>query len=274
MANDLIRPETGIPEQASREAISFLSQMLLPYRSLDGKDLIRRALSAPERSSLKRRKDHLAARMGQGDRKAMMRAIVSMLAVFPSRGDADQTKAIVTAYVTAVHDLPTWAVEKSCLRFSRGEVRADEIGLAKMDSSFAPSAPQIRRVALDEMKPFTAELSMLRRALLADVEVDPLTSEDREALAAKFGGLKRELEQRCDVLIAERQASSERVIQRASAASARLIMREYEERGIAPPSDNPLSISMYLALGWKIEFYGDEQVLVRPENRREVIDGM
>lgn len=110
-----------------------------------------------------------------------------MLAAFPAReGQAEVSVALrVEAYFTAVGELPAWALRKA----------VDDVlrGVAGFDERFAPTPPQLAKLARQHMSEAMTRRHKLR--LLLDAKVDaPLPSaEQREKRLAQFEELRRSL---------------------------------------------------------------------------------
>ena len=94
-------------------------------------------------------------------------AITKMMMVLPSRRDNDvSAEARGEAFLAALEDVPTWAVEAAIRRFYRGNAGDDENG-RPYDCTWAPAPADLRRVALSELwrvKGRTREIDELLRA--------------------------------------------------------------------------------------------------------------
>lgn len=115
-----------------------------------------------------------AAQSGPVDRIGA--AIAGMLSAFPSQqlGDAEQM-ARAGMYRAALEDVPAWAVDRAVKFWMRREHSE-----GRENYAFAPSPPQLRRLAVIACGPVRGELQKLRRLLSAKVERN-LTHEQRAA---------------------------------------------------------------------------------------------
>lgn len=92
--------------------------------------------------------------------------VMGMLANFPRQnGTEDTGSAKGEGYALALDDLPSWAVRRACGFWLRGEH-----GAGRENYAFAPSPPELRRLALIAAAPVRGELMRLRRLLAAEVE--------------------------------------------------------------------------------------------------------
>lgn len=107
---------------------------------------------------------------------------VKLLMAFPAQQLSETTARLrADAYFEALGDLPSWALRAACHRWLRGDV--GDVHLA-----FAPSPPQLRKTATEEMLPCRAQLVRLRRLLDAQV-LKERSAEDRAAMAQRIAGL-------------------------------------------------------------------------------------
>ncbi|BBF92667.1 hypothetical protein BLTE_13520 [Blastochloris tepida] len=128
----------------------------------------------------------LAEALKPGDRRAAARAVLAMLGLFPAGAavgaDVD-VKELVAGYVSAVEDLPAWAVEAACRRFIRGEAPGH-------NKAFRPSSAELAHLARQQVIPVRAEQITIRRILSAEVVRD-VPKADRERVAMRLSELSR-----------------------------------------------------------------------------------
>jgi hypothetical protein len=111
------------------------------------------------------------------------KVVGNMFLLFPSvRMGLDQTKAVTTAYVAHLKDLPLWAIEAGCKS-------AVAKGLA-----FPPSAPELRASAEQALQSIRDEEAAILKVLDAQVYHSAPKAE-RERIKAGFQGLLTELSQ-------------------------------------------------------------------------------
>lgn len=89
-------------------------------------------------------------------------AIITLLGTFPSTGGNDKARA--NGFRIALEDLPAWAIEEAVKRWLRGED-----GEGSENYAFAPSPPQLRRLALRARALVELRLRNFHRLLQAEV---------------------------------------------------------------------------------------------------------
>lgn len=142
--------------------------------------------TAPERVECERHAAALAAFTDAGPSRVIGAAVASMLACFPAQAASDDAmKARAVGYLTALADLPAWAVERGAAYWMRREH-----GEGRENYAFAPSPPELRRLAVIAAAPLRAELKATRRLLDAEIETEIPASKVAERLAALSASLK------------------------------------------------------------------------------------
>ena len=118
--------------------------------------------------------------------------IETLVGAYPTTG-ADQHRLM--AFRMAIDDLPAWAVEAGIRKWFRGED-----GVGTENYSFAPSPPQLRRLALRAKNAAEGRILLLRRLLAAKV-VDEAASAlvDPRKVQAVLGNLSGKLGSDVDV---------------------------------------------------------------------------
>lgn len=108
--------------------------------------------------------------------------VVRLLVAFPAANmSPEAARARASIYVSVMADLPGWAIRIACDKWLRGD--------AEGNLAFAPSPPQLRQLAEAQTLSHRAAIVKLRRVLDAVPMEYRAPSEDRAAIAAKFGGL-------------------------------------------------------------------------------------
>lgn len=149
--------------------------VLLPGKELDAEE---RRQIAGRLSTLRRSLDHR-------DNQELAKAIAKLMATYSSaRGSADEARSLVTAYVSALADLPPWSVSEACQAWVRG-------GYGATASAFAPSAAELHKAAAFIVAKFKREAEDMERALSA--RTTPITAEERTRVIDGFAKLRAEL---------------------------------------------------------------------------------
>jgi len=98
--------------------------------------------------------------------KARLFLLTKLLIGFPSAGNQSEkaTDARLEFYLDAIGDIAPWALDAAIKRWVRGDVENSNV-------DFAPSPGTLHRLCLAEVKPFTDQVSQLKR-LLSAVSID------------------------------------------------------------------------------------------------------
>lgn len=143
------------------------------------------------RRLLERRAEQLARMMApfRGAEQAA-RARSALAALFGSNATLSgrDAGALVAAYLTALADLPAWAIESACLRAARG-------GVPGLNPDFAPTAARLHDLAREAMSDVAAERAKISDVLRARIE-PPVDPEMRERVGQLLTGLADELKER------------------------------------------------------------------------------
>lgn len=132
------------------------------------------APTTADRREIAARIEVLAASLDQRAIDRTASAVAELLIVFDIKDrDPAAAKARAKGFMTALDDLPSWAVEGACRAWLRGEVDGGA-------SRYAPAPPELRKAAIQQMTPVLRQRRMLQRVL--DAEVLPeYTAEERAA---------------------------------------------------------------------------------------------
>lgn len=260
------------PPQCSSDFWSFLYAVATPETDPEGNFVLRRALSRHEREALARRKQTLTPWLEAGPRNKVARAVTNMLVGWSAAGKAmtmEEAAAVATQYTVALAGVPLWAVERACIRFAGGQVRAEELKRKSIDWSFPPSSADLRIVAVEIARPFGEELTRIRMTLNGRAGRPSTASlEERAAALARI-----------DAWLAERRGGDKYATEAEMAArNARLFadeerrteeaLRAYDALGLRRPpitKGKPVvTPSILMSLGWTVEEVDGDRVLVTP----------
>lgn len=266
------------PPPAADE-IAVIIAKTAPTRNADGKVTIRHALAPDSRKLLASRHAELEKWTAPGKQTKLTESISALLLGLDRRNlDGESHMVTATEWARFCGDLPWWAVERACIRFARGEVRPDELGVDHFDVGWAPNVAQLHRVAsaiAQRLRDERYQIGCCLTGVLMIAQREQ-TAEERAASAARiaerlaqFNGefkatADREAEDRRARnagLEAERRRHDAEFIDRQIAA-------EWKALGVAPPEtkpgQRPTSWSMLKSLGWRITELAGEKILVPP----------
>lgn len=233
--------------------------------------VLQRTLAIREKELLRQRSVELAPWLQPADRRKVAAAIAAWLIGFGTKSTTpDEAKAVITEYVQTLDRIPWWALERTLQRFREASVRPEEIGTKSIDWSFAPSAVQVRMVAVELMRPYGEENTriwmLLRGTMKAPEPTDEQRAADKRHIAEGLEAFKRDQAQRqLDEAEADAQRR-DRIEAGHRENSLRILRQEYIDAGLQPPEGNePVSLAMLIRAGWTIEDGPeDEKVLIKP----------
>lgn len=132
------RPSTSGPvKPLSRGSVERLA--VIKNRALTT-SLFRGEVDPAEELALAKRMDAIDASLAHRDQEAVRSALVDMFLVLKATDGSEMDWAMrVTAYMSALSDLPAWAVVEACASISRKGTGTQK--------AFIPSAPEIRDAA-------------------------------------------------------------------------------------------------------------------------------
>ena len=228
---------------------------------------LRRALAVAERSDLGARKAVLETWLRPGSPEKMSLAIADMMMGFPGGNvSEDDAEAITASYAFSCRDLPTWAVQRACLRFRSGQVRASEIGEKTISFGFRPSSAHLCKIAGALAEPLRAELDRIEAVLKGEVTMLPPARQAPGGVTAAEAHIV-DRDQRAalesDERIRRQEADAPHVEKRNNDAR----IAEYARAGLKPPEPHGgivVSLPMMLKMGFVIEEVRGEKVLVSP----------
>jgi len=236
---------------------------------------LRRALAVPERSALQARKATLDRWLEAGSPQKMTMAIADMMMGFPgSNVTVEDAEVICASYAFSCREMPTWAVQRACLRFRSGQVRPSEIDEKTIGFGFRPSSAHLCKVAEALARPLRVELDRIEVVLKGTVTMQsPPRAEPAGAASAPRAYLKsldNAERDRRDEAVRRQVAESSEVEKRNNDARR----AEYARAGLKPPEPHGgivVSLPMMLKMGFRIEEIGGEKVLISPRKVAEEV---
>jgi len=251
-------------------------------RDKDRNPVVRRALSTEEKTALATRSKELDPFADPGTPKKKGEEITAMLMGFGGASlSIDEARLTAVQYARTCQDLPLWAVARACGRFSRGEVRPEEVGQeGKLNLNFRPTTAQLYVVAAAIAKPVMEERYRIGAALRA-VALLPkrqLSPEEQAAEAAAIEASRAAYVKQAaafeEAITAERTGRQIEAVRRARDMTAEHIARDYRAAGLdVPPWQGdmpPASLSLMLSLGWTItEDPHGKKILIAPRKPRD-----
>ena len=116
--------------------------------------------------------------------QATIAAVAQVLVAFPVTDAGVAGTARAEAFAMALDDLPAWAVAAACRQWLRGEG-----GIGGENYAFAPSPPQLRRLAERHARCALGRAITLER--LADAIAEPeFSDEHRREMQRRIGSLR------------------------------------------------------------------------------------
>lgn len=258
------------PPAASDEVADLVAEVRTGERDREGRAVLRRMLTAVERETVGRRAAVVDRWLDTGMIAEKTDAVLGMMiGKKPFLTSTDDAKEIALQYAHVCRDLPEWAVVRACGRFSRGEVKPDEIGEKTIDFGWRPSDAHLHMVAHAIARFMFEERVRLDDAMRG---APALPGPRREAPKPGLRPMddwrdKRRLEAEGEQV--ERQLRQEADAGRLRAESIERAADTYRRAGLEPPvvlpGQIPVTLQMRLRHGYTIE--ADEAgkpVLVSP----------
>lgn len=122
---------------------------------------------------------------GRDNRRELAVVLAKLLAGFPAPASGEtSTELRIAAYLEAVETIPAWAVDAARQAITRGETDADP--------RFAPTPPQLARLARQAMEPIGRIVTDLERIAAAAEQHEPDDAE-RVRIAAGLAAFRAEL---------------------------------------------------------------------------------
>ena len=262
-----------IPE--APEVRKLIFGMATRDRDENGKMLMLRALTTPEREAISNRMHQLAGPLAPAADGKIKAAINQMFLGLggSATGDDMEAAAMLAQYVATMRGLPLFAIKQACGRFARGEVTADEVGEERIIKGIRPSTAYLRIVAEKIARRYWDEASVGSLVLNGVVALPPpvKTEASREHVAKV---IKETAAKLAEQDLEERKRDVADGIRREDEATRRhreTILADYEARGLEPVYWDPatkkmlVAVSTLLTMGWTIEDGpNDRPVLMRP----------
>jgi hypothetical protein len=198
-----------------------------------------------------------------------------MMAGLGKAASKEEAKAIAVQYMAVLQVYPQWAILRACMRFSRGEVSAEEIGDKFWRRGQVPNTAQMAVVVRELMRPVAEESNRLRLCLGGTVPYKSASAEEREASRERVAAVVSALKEKTSLgNLDEKVAIAQRNERLDSARRKELKARieEYRLHGLVPPQpvDGIItSLPMMLSMGYAIKVVGTDRVLVAPNKRAQ-----
>jgi hypothetical protein len=249
------------------DAVAALVDGIVAFRPDGGGPVeLRRALAVAERNDITARKATLERWLEPGSPQKMTMAIADMMMGFPgSNVSVEDAEAICASYAFSCRELPTWAVQRSCLRFRSGQVRPAEIDEKTIGFGFRPSSAHLCKVAEALARPLRVELDRIEAVFKGTVTPSaPPRTAPAGVTAAQAHIVDRDQRAalECDERIKRQQAAAPGVERRNNDAR----IAEYARAGLKPPEPHGgivVSLSMMLKMGFAIATVKGKKVLVQ-----------
>ena len=183
------------------DGIAALVQEVLTFETQDGKPVLHRKLAIDEREILNRRAQELGEHLKPAHHPKIRALVSQMLAGFNKAAGGEDAKAIVAQYIVVLQHLPVWAIERACLKFSRGDPIDGIDGIERsIIQTRGPTTAQLYQVARKIAEEWYGELHNVRNAL--NGFVPKIISEEERAI------VKEKLEELAELMRASAAAET------------------------------------------------------------------
>lgn len=238
-----------------------------------GSVVLPRAATEDEVRLLADRRAVLARWVQRGSSQKLTLEIAAMLMGFGAASmSEDEARAIAAQYVAMVGDLPSFSVERACIKFGTGQVRPEEVGEKQLGTTFRPSTAQLYRVAAAIARPTVEEYAKVDGILSAKPPrlALPQTPEDRARVAEGLELLARDLAASWKM---NEDDERRRANEEGSRRARERALESYDRLGLERPPANPGGLTpspaLLMSLGATIEEVEGRRVLVIPKRRPE-----
>lgn len=240
-------------------------------RNIVGRTILGRAMTKPERAIVQRRQSALNPALVHARASEIKLVVEQMLAgMGMAMMEMAEAQVLVAQFCVTLSDLPLFAIAQACLRFARGQVRAEELDLKKFPRGYRPTTDQVHAIAEAIAAPRRNEFYVCRALLNAEIALPMPTPEQRANGAATLEKVGAMLAAKSAELDAADMGQRGKALNQIDEMARKSLIREYTSRGLDPvyaAPGVPTSLSMLLSQGWEIKQIGQENVLVRPGGR-------
>lgn len=255
--NDLYPP---IPTEAFRALLASLRPI--------GNELPR-ALTVDETRALQTRSKQLASWIGRGKPDEIKKVVSRCFMGLGGEKVAPEQAAMMMAqYVLALSDSPLWAIERACMKFARGEVKAADVGARHLEAGMRPSSAHLQMVVKDITEAFDAEIASISKVLAAFPPRRAETDAERAEGLAKTKAWQEQKFGKRDNYAPAPDGHRERVRAQLAQRHRDRILREYAEAGLPVPTGEIItSLPFLIDMGWTIVNLPDgSRQLAKPQH--------
>lgn len=122
-----------------------------------------------------------------------LKAVTELMLVLPSPQQNDVGSEVTgEAFLVALDDVPYWAADAAIRRLHRHECGLNERG-QPYDYHWRPAPAELRRIALDAMRPFNLHVATMRKLLAAE-PLNEFSAEHCERMQGQMRELVRALQ--------------------------------------------------------------------------------
>lgn len=264
MANQMasVTPvEKLFPPDRPAEITRLLSTLGVGERDRDGKLMLQRPLTPPERVMLQRRRDVLFKNFmqsGPRDHSRIKALVATMRLGFSSKASTSDEEDVINAqYAYALSIIPIWAIERACMRFASANVTAADVGVKVLDLTWGPSTAMIAHLARSISQPVHKEARAIADLIAGVPAPRSESTEDRAKNAEAIAKMTAETVARLSMDSIERETDDRRrsdAMRERAAAQLEMRRQEYRDAGLEPPKGTTFaSLPMTLKLGWSIQ---------------------
>jgi hypothetical protein len=253
---------TGLYPPAQTQQMHTLIAGLQPVNRV-----LPRHLSIAEEQTLRKRAQQLSAWSDPAKPNEIKGAISRcFIGLGGEKLSTEQAEMMMAQYVTVLSGMKLWAIERACLRFAAGEVKAEDVGAKHLEPAMRPSSAHLRIMAAIISESFDKERAEIDKVLTAHPPKHEPTEEERAAGLAKTRAWQ-ELRSGADAKKAPVPGHASRTMDDINKRHHDRIIQEYIAAGLpAPTAAIPTSLPMLLEMGWSIVEKRGEKILVKPDH--------
>lgn len=255
------RPD-GLYPPAQTQQMHTLIAGLCPVNNV-----LPRHLTVAEEQTLRERARQLS-QWGDAASPAEIKSAISrcFLGLGGEKLPPAQAEMMMAQYVTVLSGMTLWAIERACLRFASGEVKAEDVGAKRLESALRPNSAHLRIMAGIISESFNKERTDITKVLAAfPPKYEPTEEERAEGLArTQAWQVQRH---GVEAKKAPVPGHAKRTLDDINKRHHDRIIQEYLAAGLpAPTAAIPTSLPMLLEMGWSIVEQHGEKQLVKPDH--------
>jgi hypothetical protein len=226
--NEIAKRKESIPTGLDTGVRNIVDEVVMFWPD-DGKPVaLRRGLTREEKAALQARVRELMMVLRpisqvSEEMKRAAEALAQMFLGFPSMRNVD-AKAMITAYVQHMSDLPLYAIRAACDDVVKARVKG-------LDPDWPPTSVRLVEIAQSHTSGPIGESITIGKALAGKVHERETTPQEKERIRLGLQRMSKDLQEKADQERIDRVAKTQQAVSDGTRAK---ILLEYRRLGIEP----------------------------------------